>query len=343
MTPIRLALVGCGLVGKRHLEVIKASPEATLVSIADPSDEAQKLATDHGVFHGKALTDVLSASSPDAVILATPNAMHLPDAETCIAAGLPVLVEKPLTDSVAAGERLVEAAQKASVPVLTGHHRRHHSLVRAAKDKIDEGALGKLVTAHATTWLMKPDHYFDVEWRRAASAGPVSINLIHDVDLLRHFCGDVVEVHAFASNTTRGFDAEDSASIILRFASGALGTMSLTDSVPAPWSWELTAKENPAYPPNDEICMMIGGTRGALEIPAAAIWSCPEERSWWAPIARQPLFRDSTDPFANQLAHFCSVIRGDEEPRVTAQDGLAALKVIEAVKMSARTGQTVKL
>lgn len=334
----RLAVVGAGLIGRRHMEAIAACPAARLVAVADPAPKAAALAAAAGVPHFSTLEALIGAGRPDGVVLATPNRLHAPDGHVAIAAGVPVLIEKPLVDDLAAGEALLEAAGRAGVPVLCGHHRRHNALVKAARAAIEAGRLGRIVALAGTAWLMKPDDYFDTPWRREPGAGPVLVNLIHEIDLARHFAGDIVAVQAMAGHG-RGFAVEDTAVVTLAFASGALGTLSVSDTVAAPWSWELTAAENPAYPATGATAMMIGGTEGSLEIPAAALWHYGETRSWWAPIDRTSLVTGPRiDPLVAQIANFCGVIAGREAPLVSGLDGLKALAVVEAINRSARTG-----
>ena len=87
------------------------------------------------------------------------------------------------------------------------------------------------------------------------------------IDDLRNLCGDVVGVQALQASAVRGFPVEDTAAMLLRFRNGALGTVSISDTVAAPWSWELTSGENKAYPRTDEFCYLIGGTEGSISIP----------------------------------------------------------------------------
>ena len=114
-------------------------------------------------------------------------------------------------------------------------------------------------------------------------------------------------------------------------------------SVPAPWSWELTTGENPVYPQQDQACYKIGGTEGSLSIPQLEIWFYRGKRSWWEALERERLAFRSCDPLALQIRHFCEVIRGDAPPLVSGREGLAALRVIEAIKAAARSGATVTL
>ncbi|HRE21316.1 MAG TPA: Gfo/Idh/MocA family oxidoreductase, partial [Rhabdaerophilum sp.] len=133
---------------------------------------------------------------------------------------------------------LVAAAEAASVPLAVGHHRRHNPMIQHARRIIAEGQLGRIVAVHSFFWLMKPDDYFDVPWRREAGAGPVLINLSHDIDLMRYLGGEVAAVQAMDSHEVRGNAAEESCVITLRFENGALGTITLSDTAVAPWSWE---------------------------------------------------------------------------------------------------------
>ena len=338
---IRIAVAGAGLIGKRHVTALMAAQDVDLACIVDPSDEGRGFAQQQGIAWFSSLSEMFDQSSVDGVILATPNQIHAVGALECIARNCPVLIEKPICSNVADAEKLVAAANVAGVPMLTGHHRRHNGLVQKAKSIIDTGTLGTIVSVQGTCWLHKPDDYFDVEWRRKPGAGPVFLNLIHDIDLIRHFCGDVASVHALESNIVRGNEVEETAVIMLRFVGGALGTISVSDTVVAPWSWELTARENPAYPATAESCYLIGGTNGSLSLPNLTLWQNQGQRSWWNPLSGTKIPFDLDDPLVAQALQFAAVIRGEEEPLVSGEEGLKTLRVVEAVKHSAATGETV--
>jgi len=337
---VRIAVVGAGLIGRRHARSIRRHDGSTLSAIVDLTDSAQEFADDIGVPLYKSMAEMLDAHRPDGVIVATPNQMHLEHGLMAIEAGLPTLIEKPIADSAAAAETLANAAAAANVPLLIGHHRRHNPLIADAKAKIDSGALGDIVAVNAMFWLYKPDNYFEVEWRRKPGAGPVYINLIHDIDLLRWLVGEVVTVRAVQSTSTRGHEVEDTAGALLTFANGAIGTITASDSIVAPWSWEHTAGENPAYPETDQHCYLIGGTKGSLSLPNGEVWSQEGPRSWWREFQRSgPATRSDADPLDHQIGHFCEVIRGEASPIVSGHEGLQTLRVIEALKQSAETGE----
>ena len=325
------------------MAALEQAGSAHLVAIADPALAGRDQANDAGVPRFPGVEEMLQAGLAEGVILATPNHLHESGALACIEAKLPVLVEKPLCDSSEAASSLVAKAEAAGVPLLVGHHRRHNPIAQEAKRIIDNGALGTLTALHAQAWLMKPDSYFQSEWRVGSGGGPILVNLIHDIDLLQYFCGPVASVLAMESNARRGRAVEDTAAIVLRFENAVLGTVNLSDATAAPWSWELTAHENPAYDRTDQNCYWIAGDRASLSIPGLELWRHEEEANWWQPIRRSriPVARDN--PLLRQVEQFANVIRGREAPLVSGTSGLSALRVVEAIKQSAATGVSVSV
>jgi len=343
MRPVRLAISGVGLVGKRHADAINRLPQAELVGVVDPSEAGRIYAREHGLPCFDTLAELFEAQTPDGVILATPTPLHVEQGLECVRQGCPVLVEKPIAISARDALELVTASERASVPLLVGHHRRHNSLIRKAREIIDAGEIGDIRAVHINCWFYKPDDYFEAApWRKKIGAGPISVNLVHDVDLVRYLCGEVVSVQAQATPSVRGFENEDVAAAVLKFENGAIGTITVSDSIVAPWSWELTSREYPIYPPTSESCYMLGGSHGSLSVPDLRLWTHRDgARDWWKPISATTLTREASDPLMNQIAHFAEVIQGHAEPLVSGREGLRTLQVIESIQLAAQTEQTV--
>lgn len=335
--------MGAGLIGRQHIARIASCRQAELAAIIDPDPASCGIAEAHGVAWHGSLAAMLAVDRPEGVVIATPNQLHVPHGLACAAAGLPALIEKPLADDVQDAARLVAAFEQGGLALLTGHHRRHNPLVRAARAQIEQGVLGRIVAVQATCWFCKPDRYFEPSWRREAGAGPVLLNLIHDVDLMRHLCGEIVSVQAARSSAVRNLAVEDSAVILLRFASGALGTMSVSDCVVSPWSWEFTAGENPAYTHTGESTYLIGGTLGALSVPQLDVWRHTTQPDWWEPIASERIPVERDDPLGRQIENFCAVIRGTEQPVVSGLEGLRTLRVMSAIHEAAGREAVVRL
>ena len=330
------------------MAVLQRSPSCTLCALVDPAPAAAAHAQAAAVPLFKSLAELFATDKPDGVILATPNALHLPHALACIDAGVPMLLEKPITPTVAEGRQLQAAANAAHARILIGHHRAHSPIMAKAREVVASGVLGRLVAVMGSATFFKPDVYFDqAPWRREPGAGPILMNMIHDVHNLRMLCGEIVAVQAFASNAVRGFAVEDTVAINLRFAGGALGSFMLSDTAACARSWEQTSQENKAYPSyDDEDCYVIAGTSGSLGVPTMRLKTYPQAReahSWWQPFdtRTEPMQRD--DPLKIQLEHFGAVVRGDAEPLVSVADGLANLRVTEAIVTAAKTGRSVEL
>jgi predicted dehydrogenase len=338
---LRIGVAGVGLIGRRHVELIAASSDCALAGIADPSPAAKLLAEANDAPWYAGHGALLQQERPDGLIIASPNALHLSMTLDCAARGVPALIEKPVTDTVASAQRLCAAVKQSGVPMLVGHHRRHNPVIKAARETVMGGKLGQL-TAVAGLWLLKkPDDYFEVGWRREQGGGPLLINLIHDIDNLRFICGDVAEVQALTSNKARGFAVEDTAALLLRFSNGALGTVTVSDATPSPWSWELSSGENSVYPRQDQPCYVFAGTLGSLAVPTMDLWSYPGQAGWHAPLARTQVKSASFDPLAEQLRHFLAVIAKRETPLVSVEDAMRTLAVVEAVSEAAHRGSRV--
>jgi predicted dehydrogenase len=342
-SPLRIAVVGAGLIGRRHIDLVLGSPSCHLAAIADPDPGADTIARDAGVARYSDLDALLASHPPDGVILATPNAVHVAQAVRCLEAEVPVLVEKPIATSVADGLRLAVEAERRGVPLLVGHHRRHSPILAAARGVVASGRLGRIVAATATTLVAKPSEYFDAApWRRASGGGPILINLIHDIDALRMLVGDVASVRAVASNRVRGFPVEETVVVAMEFAGGALGSLVLSDVAAAPLSWELTAGEDPAYPHHDDRdCYVLAGTVGTLGVPTMRLTTADGPPSWWRRMRASVARPGPADPLARQLEHFAAVIRGEAEPLVTAADATESLRVTLAVAESIAIGAVV--
>lgn len=341
---IRLAIVGAGLVGQRHAHVITKLDNTELVAIVDTADAGLDFANNLTIPTFSSLQQMLESVKPEGVVICTPTTLHIEQGLQCVAAGVPALIEKPIGTTSSESTNLINAADAAKVPLIIGHHRRHNPLIHAAKQCIERGELGDIRAIHSQCWFYKPDEYFEVApWRTQPGAGPISVNLVHDVDLIRYLCGDVVHVQAQQAASARGFDNEDIATAILTLSSGALATITVSDSVVSPWSWELTSKEHPIYPETDESCYRIGGTKGALSIPDLTVWTHESRPNWWSPINSRRLEFEPSDPLVAQMKHFCRVIHGQEEPLVSADEGYRSLRVIEAIQEASVTGKRISL
>lgn len=339
-----IALLGAGLIGREHAALIAAHGEARLAAICDPSPAGEELAGRLSVSHWTDYETMLDAVKPDGAIIALPNHLHGPAALACIARGIPSLVEKPIAETLAAGLAIADASEQVGVPVLVGHHRRHSPDIREAKRIVEAGELGPLVAVNGMTIFDKPEPYFEMEWRRCPGGGPLLINLVHDLDMLRHLVGEIESVRAFTSSATRGFEVEDTASVAIRFVNGALGSFTLSDASVSPWAWEYTSGQALYFPTQPGPCLFLSGRKAALSVSDMYLWRHAKEGEHWQhPLVREHRPGDGSRAYVNQLNHFVAVIRGEAQPLISARDGALTLAATLAVERAAREDRTVTI
>lgn len=348
MSKLKIALIGVGLGGKTHIQLICSSSSVVLDSVVAPANEINyTVAVNHNVPLFTTIEDCLKSRKVDGVIIASPNHLHFQQAEACINNGIPVLIEKPVTSSICEGEKLLRLVESKNVKVLVGHHRAHNPIVKAAAHAIQSGRLGKLVSFVGSAQFFKPSHYYaDGPWRKLKGGGPILINLIHEIDIMRRLMGDIVAVHAITSSSIRKFEVEDTSAINLIFANGALGTFMLSDTAASAMSWEQTSGENPRYPSYcNENCYFVAGTCGSLAIPTMRIKRYADgiAPSWWSSFTEEHVIFTPLDPLTCQMEHFADVIRGIAAPLVTVEDGYNNLLVTDAIRKSALTKSIVEV
>lgn len=353
---VKVALVGGGSIAPTHGECLRLSPTCELVSIIDPFAPGQNLAAKYGVPHFESVGALLSSGSPhpDTYIICVPSGLHVSIARDVILLASPkaILVEKPLaTDSISAGE-LLKLANEKGCKILTGHHRRFHPALAATQNAITSGQLGT-ITAISSQWTTKKnDSYYQVsKWRtsRELGGGPIWSNFVHEIDVLHYLMGSrVTRVWAIQTPNRRfhwNVDPEDQveegAAIMLQFANGAVGTFIISDNVASPYSWESASGENPSFAqapmPIDTI--RIFGTDGSVTTPDCGLWKYQKEEAlkkgvelgWYVPMKRKLLEVADGIPYQYQIEHLARVVKGEEEPRCSGEDGLAAVRVCEAV------------
>ena len=341
MTPLRIAVLGAGLVGRRHIETIRALPDvAELIAVADPVADRTKFDLGGAAW----FTDsdaMLDRARPEAVIIATPNTLHAPLGLEACARGVHFLVEKPVTATLEEAEALARAVEQSGVKTLVGHHRRHLAVVQEARRLIGEGALGGLVAASVIWATRKTDEYFDTAWRREPGGGPLLINAIHEIDMLRYLCGEVRSVGGLASSRARGFAVEDTACAMFQFESGCLGTLVCTDAGLSPWTIEQGSGENPRFAYSGQSTYRLIGSEASLELPVLRRWAAraPGDIGWDKPIDATDIAVPYRDPFAAQLSHFQRLVRLGEPAVVSVADGAGTLAATLAVAQSGREGR----
>lgn len=247
----------------------------------------------------------------DGVLLATPNHTHEQQALAAAERGLHVFVEKPIADTVAAGERMRDACARAGVTLLVGHELRRLGAVRKAKRLVDAGALGTVVLAEAN--LSLPSRVEPGSWKAGGRGTPLVQLGIHHADTLAYLLGPVARTTGrLARVHSRVVD--DVGVATLEFSSGALGT--IVSSYVSPKTYALR----------------LSGTEAVLDYRVEmSVWPATErlDEVTTLEVAGGAVEFDRIDPLVAELDELARCIRGEAQPETGAAEGLAALKTIE--------------
>ncbi len=315
---MRLLIAGIGLIGARHLAHAQAMEGIDVVGVIDPVLQQ----TDFP--HFAAIEQVKVEA--DAIVIATPSHLHADHAEAAAARGWHMLIEKPVAHDMEAAVRITRAADAASVQTLVGHHRRHHARVAELKAMLEAGAIGTPILASMIWAMRKPDGYFEGNWRSGSDGSPVMINLVHEVDLLRHLFGEVTGVAGFGSNAQRGAARVESGAVALAFEGGMTASIAFADSALSPWGFEAGTGENPNIGTTGEDYLRITGRDGSVGFPSLTVWGGVPD--WSQPAVPQlPKKTAPNVPLVAQLEHFADVVAGCSAPLVSAADATQTLRV----------------
>jgi predicted dehydrogenase len=341
VTRFGFGIIGAGVIATTHAEAIARVPGARLAAVTDTSlESAKRLAELTGCAAEPDIDALLARDDVDVVTVCVPSGLHAEVGVAAAAAGKHLIVEKPIDVTLEAADRLIGAARAAGVKLTVISQHRFDPGIVELRGLIDDGALGTLLLGEASTkWYRSQAYYDSGTWRGtwALDGGSLMNQGVHYVDLLLACMGPVAEVTAITATQTHRIEVEDVALALLRFRSGAVGTIVSSTSV---------------YPGLAQR-LEISGTHGTVVIEDGAIISrglAGEPADGQAADGQrdgQPTGASTPDigiaSHVAQIAEFVDAIERDREPSPTAQDGRAAMEVILAVYESARERRAVQI
>jgi len=345
-------IVGTGVIAAMHADAIAALPGARLVAITDTeAGSAAAFAAARGGTAEPSLDALLARADVDVVCVCVPSGLHAEVGVRAAQAGKHLVVEKPIDVTLAAADRLIEAARTAGVALtVISQHRFDPGLIET-KRLLSDGTLGPLVLGEARTkWYRGQAYYDSAGWRgtSAMDGGSLLNQGVHYVDLLRWCMGPVAEVTALCTTQAHHIEVEDTALAILRFTSGAVGTiMSSTAAFPGfPQRLEITGTSGTVILEDGQI------VRRAFGNDARPDHARPDQTGTADPAppgdggrpgaAADPAALDVSGHVA-QIGDLLAAIGEGREPAVGGQAGRDALEIVCAVYESSRSGRTVTL
>jgi predicted dehydrogenase len=310
-----IAVIGAGMWAPRLAAAAQRAGLELVASYSRDPERRLQFAGRFGCMAAESFEAAVGHSQVEGVVLATPNDVHAGHAIACAQRGRHVLVEKPIADTVEAGERMRQACDEGGVVLMVGHGFRRLGAARRARGLLDEGRLGRVVLAEANFSL--PGRLPPQAWRahRARNPGGPLMQLgIHHVDTLRYWLGPVERTTGVLAHVHTEADIDDVGVATLEFASGALGVLSGSYVSPHTFS------------------MRLLGTAGVLDyrVELGAVWPQAErvDEVTTLTVDGEPVAFEPRDMLADQLADFGRAIRGEAAVETGADEGLAALTVI---------------
>ena len=344
MTPparrdFRVALVGCGRIAQNHFDSVKQIDGLSFTAVCDIVESRAKNAGELlGVPWFTDYERMLREAECDVVVIATPSGLHPQHGILAAQAGKHVISEKPMAITLASADALVHACDDAKVQLFVVKQNRLNPPIQLLRKAIEKGRFGRIYLANTTVRWARPQEYYDqAKWRGTweFDGGAFMNQASHYVDLMQWLCGPVESVVAKTATMARRIEAEDTGVAVLKFRSGALGTIEVT---------MLT------YPKNLEGSITILGEKGTVKIGGTAV-NKVEQWQFAEPDEDDELVESasSNPPTVYGLGHMgyyrnvLAVLRGEATPDTDGRGGRKSLELILGIYEAARTGTEVSL
>ncbi len=356
MDKIGTALIGCGKVGDTHAQALKSLEESHLVAVYDTeAARAEAFAARYGVRAYTDLEEMLNHPQVQMASICTPHPTHPDLAVACARAGVHALVEKPMAVDLEGCDRAIVAAAEAGIKLGIVSQRRLYEPVQRVERAIEAGKIGRPVLGTVTVLGWRDAAYYRMDsWRGkwATEGGGVMLTqTTHQIDLFQWLMGPIEEVFGCWANLNHPYvEVEDTAIAVVRFKSGALGTILVSNSQKPGFYGKIHVHgENGASVgvQTDGGSVFISGVTEAPDPPINDMWTVPGEEHLLAQWQAEDRARCETiDVMSHyhrlQIQDFLRAIIEDREPAVTGREGRKHVEIIVAIYRSQRDRRPVK-
>lgn len=340
--PLNFAIIGCGRIAPRHAQALGDLQSTHAVKLAGTFDviesRAANLAARHGANTYPSYEAVLNDPAIDIISICVPSGLHVEIASQAALAGKHVLVEKPIALSLQDADRLIEICEAQGVTLGVVLQNRFNPPMRDLRALVDSGKLGKIMLGNACVRWYRPQEYYEDGWHGtwALDGGALMNQSIHHIDALRWLMGEVATVYAYTATLGHKMEAEDIGVAVLKFKSGALGTIE---------------GSTVTYPENLEGSVALFGEHGSVKVGGTAL----NRKVFWKVAGeleheREMLTREEVDPpsvygysHREQIAEMVDAIREQRPPTTHGREARKSLELVCAIYESARTGCEIDL
>lgn len=325
---LRIGLIGCGRISKNHFEAVAQQEDAQIVACCDIIEERAKEAAEK--YNIPTWTtnyeEMLSNPQIDLISICTPSGLHPVHGIQAAEAGKHVLTEKPMACRLKEADELIEACDKAKVKLFVVLQNRLNPTIQLVRRAFDEGRFGKIYMITSNVFWTRPQGYYDMAtWRGTweLDGGAFMNQACHYVDMVQWFGGPIEEVKSITATLARKIEAEDTGSAIIRFLSGAIGSINVT---------MLT------YPQNLEGSITILGEKGTVRVAGTSMnkiekWEFADKRDYDEEVKQSNTNPTSVYGFGH-VGYYNNVINTlqvDEEPISDGTEGRESLNLLEQI------------
>lgn len=314
MRTVNVGVIGVGAMGENHVRVYHKMEEANLMGVSDVSERAlKKIEKKYGAKGYTDYCELLANPEIEVVSVCVPTTFHHAVVMEAIKHKKHVLVEKPIAFTLTEAEEMIAAAKEAGVILATGHVERFNPAVQKAKELIDDGVIGDIVSAFAKRVGPLPPRIKDVG---------VSIDLaIHDLDIMNYlFEEEITQVYGTMNSSFDDSEFEDHAEIMVSFDNESTGIIEVN------WLTPYKRRE-----------LELTGTAGIISVDY--IQQSIEVFGKFA----QDIEIVHEEPLKGELKSFLNSVVEEKEPIITGEDGLKALKMVIAANKSSKEHRPVSL
>lgn len=327
---MRLLVVGCGSIGKRHLGNFATLGVEHLGAVDPREDRRAEVTEKLGVQATYASVDEALAEGYDAVLIGTPTALHTPIAEKAIASGAHVLVEKPIAATTDGLDDVLEKARSGGLVFMVGYTYRFWPPLQKIKQMLDDGAIGRVYSAQVTFSEYLPDWHPWEDYRswfmaRKDLGGGAILDESHALDIARWLFGEVEDVYCINGTFSHlEITSDDLAEVTLRHTSGVIANVHM----------DIFGRDH-------RKTIAIMGERGNLywDFHANTVTHVDAENGGARDVTAFTC--DRNEMFLEEARCFLAAIEGRATPPVDGHDGLATLRVILAAQDSSQTRRAV--
>lgn len=323
---MKILVVGCGSIGKRHLANLNSLGVGNLTAYDPDQTRSREVSSRFGAETHGSLESALSGS-PHAALICTPNSLHLQGAMAAARAGCHLFIEKPLSHTLAGVEELISEVKHRGLITLIGCNFKFHPSFMKMKEILDAGSLGRILSARCQFGQYLPDWHPWEDYRKTYSArselgGGILLDS-HEFDYLQWFLGPVEEVFCMASKLSAlEIDTEDTAEVLLKLKGGGIAEIHL----------DYTQR---AYQRNYEFFGEKGTLKWDFNDRSVRCYMA-DEKKW--DVYEEPKNYDFNSMYREEMKHFVDAVGNNQKTITDIYAGLKTLKAVMAAKESARDG-----